>query len=187
MRKIGLLGGTFDPPHYGHLLMAEQVKEQLHLDEIWFMPNQQPPHKNNAKTDGQTRLKMIDLAIQDNHAFKTEGIELKRSGKSYTIDTIRQLREMYPSTTFYFIIGGDMVEYLPKWHAIDELIQLVTFIGVNRKGYKRETEYPVIEVDIPTIELSSTMIREKVKNNQSIQYTTPKVVVEFIHQKKLYK
>ncbi len=186
MRKIGLFGGTFDPPHYGHLIMAEQVYEALQLDEIWFIPTNQPPHKENAKSKGMLRYEMIQTAISDHSAFKADPIELERNGKSYTIDTIAFLQKKHPDVCFYFIIGGDMVEYLPKWHRIDELIELVTFVGVKRPGYQLDSKYQVLEVDMPLIDISSTMIREKVANSQSIRYLTPSSVRKLIDDTRLY-
>src|SRR5690625_178954 len=118
MRKIGILGGTFDPPHLGHLIIAEQVRSALDLEEIWFMPSNEPPHKSRAKTNVNHRLAMLKLAIEDNDAFKVNTIELARKGKSYTIDTMKLLIKNHPHTEFYFIIGADMVEYLPHWAKI---------------------------------------------------------------------
>ncbi|MFC4404052.1 nicotinate-nucleotide adenylyltransferase [Gracilibacillus xinjiangensis] len=187
MRKIGLFGGTFDPPHYGHLIMAEQVYESLQLDEVWFIPTNHPPHKEDAKSNGILRKEMIEAAIQGHPAFRVNGIELNRTGKSYTIDTIRDLQREYPDTAFYFIIGGDMVEYLPKWHQIDELNEIVQFVGVNRPGHSMETAYNIEEVEMPLINISSTMIRDRVANDRSIRYlTTPEVKV-IIEKSKLYQ
>ncbi|SER72865.1 nicotinate-nucleotide adenylyltransferase [Gracilibacillus ureilyticus] len=187
MRKIGLFGGTFDPPHYGHLIMAEQVYQSLQLDEVWFIPNNQPPHKAEAKSGGSIRLQMTEAAIQDHPAFRVNGMELHREGKSYTIDTIRQLQSEYPDFQFYFIIGGDMVEYLPKWHQIDELMKMVPFVGVNRPGHSMDTAYNVTEVEMPLIDISSTMIRKRAAEGQSIRYFTTPEVRAIIEKSKLYQ
>ena len=136
MTKIGILGGTFDPPHYGHLLIANEVLSELNLDEIWFMPNQEPPHKQKSESvENSDRLRMLELAIMENPAFKIEKLELERFGPSYTVDTMKILNERFPDHQFFFIIGADMIEYLPKWHKIDELIKLVQFVGVERPTY----------------------------------------------------
>ena len=186
-KKIGLLGGTFDPPHYGHLLMAERAYEEMKLDEIWFIPSYIPPHKAEAKTNGADRGKMLQLAIEDRPHFHVKTIELERKGKSYTIDTVHLLREQNPDKEFSFIIGGDMVEYLPNWHRIEELSQLITFIGIKRHGYSLETPYDIQEVVMPIFEISSTEIRKRVAEGQSIHYLTSKKIIEFIEEKGLYR
>jgi nicotinate-nucleotide adenylyltransferase len=187
MKKIGIFGGTFDPPHYGHLLMANEVLHALHLSEIWFMPNHIPPHKQHEQvTNSEDRLHMLKLAIADHPHFKIETIELQRGGPSYTYDTMRQLKAIYPNNEFYFIIGADMVEYLPNWYYIDRLVQLVTFVGVKRPGFSLETSYPLIEVEIPEFAVSSSLIRERVKQGKSIRYLVPERVRLYIEEKKLY-
>src|SRR5690606_4291581 len=107
MKKIGLLGGTFDPPHIGHLTMAEEAYEKLNLDEVWFIPSAEPPHKEQAKVSAVDRLLMLKVALEPVNYFKINTIELERQGKSYTYDTIQALKEQYPTYQFYFIIGAD--------------------------------------------------------------------------------
>src|SRR5690625_99099 len=162
MKKIAILGGTFDPPHIGHLIIAEIVKDTLSLEEVWFIPTNEPPHKNNASSSTTDRINMLDLALKNNKRFKSNLIEIQRQGKSYTIDTVKTLRKKYPNTKFYFIIGADMVEYLPHWKRIDELIKLITFVGVEREGYELKTSYPIKTVSVPTIDISSSDIRERI-------------------------
>lgn len=186
MRKIGILGGTFDPPHIGHLVMAEEVYQKLSLDEIWFIPSAEPPHKDEAKVLAQDRLEMLSVATSDVDYFKINTIELDRKGKSYTIDTIQSLQASYPKDQFYFIIGADMVEYLPHWHKIDQLVEMIQFVGVKRPDFEIKSPYPVIALDTPVIEVSSTMIRERLKKNQSIRYLVPKPVLTVIKEKGLY-
>ncbi|MEW9675831.1 nicotinate-nucleotide adenylyltransferase [Lentibacillus sp. L22] len=186
MKRVGILGGTFDPPHLGHLLIAEEVKNQLGLTEIWFIPSYEPPHKQKARSSAKDRMQMLKRAIASNHQFKLNTVEIDRLGKSYTFDTMKMLHDTYPDIEFYFIIGADMVEYLPKWHRIDELLNIVKFVGVKRSGYKLDTEYPVLIVDIPMIDVSSTLIRERIKANQSIKYLLPEVVESYIKGKRLY-
>jgi len=188
VRKVGLLGGTFDPIHQGHLIIADQVLWKLSLDEVRFMPNALPPHKRKTTTTSiEDRLKMIELAIQDHPKFRIETIELMREGKSFTYDTMVLLKEREPDTEFYFIIGGDMIDDLPNWHRIDELLTLVTFVGVNRPGFKGETEYPLIRVEIPLIAISSSLIRDKIKRGESIRYLVPDEVIRFIKEHHLYE
>lgn len=186
-KRTGILGGTFDPPHIGHLIIADQVLHQLRLDEIRFMPNHIPPHKE-IKTDSapEDRLKMLQLAVEGNKYFKIETIELKRKGTSYTYDTMVQLKKAEPDTEFFFIIGGDMIDDLPNWHKIDELVKLVKFVGVDRPFYKGKTDYPVHMIDIPLIHVSSTMIRKKIAAGQSVKYLLPDPVITFIEENHLY-
>jgi nicotinate-nucleotide adenylyltransferase len=186
-KKIGILGGTFDPPHFGHLLIASEVLHSLQLSEIWFIPNQIPPHKQSEHfTESQHRLNMLKLAIKDNQQFKVNTIELEREGPSYTYDTLRLLLEEFPEYEFYFIIGADMIEYLPRWHQIDEIIKLVTFVGVKRAGFKTSSIYPVTEVEIPQFEVSSTMLRKRLRINGNTDYLLPENVKRYIEENHLY-
>ena len=187
MRRVGILGGTFDPPHIGHLIIAETVRTTLDLEEIWFMPLNEPPHKTKAMVDGQDRIGMLESAIENNPYFKINDIEMGRLGKSYTFDTMKELKDKHPDIEFYFIIGADMVEYLPSWNNIEELIKFVKFVGVNREGFHLESSFPVITVDMPTIDISSTMIRNLLRNNKSIQYLIPESVYTYIKENRLYE
>ncbi|NMD70629.1 nicotinate-nucleotide adenylyltransferase [Bacillus sp. DNRA2] len=188
MNKIGILGGTFDPPHNGHLLIANEVLEALELDEIWFLPNQEPPHK--SKSGGASnidRIKMLELATCGHPKFRIEKLELERSGPSYTYETMKLMNEMFPEIDFYFIIGADMVEYLSKWYKIDQLINIVKFVGVNRPDYEEITEFPIINVTVPEMGVSSKLIRDRLKENKTIRYLVPESVQEYIEEKKLYE
>lgn len=184
-KKVGILGGTFDPPHIGHLIIANEVLHRQNLDEIWFIPTNEPPHKANATSSNKHRKNMVELAIATNDHFYLHDIELRRKGKSYTYDTIKQLQEMYDHQ-FYFIIGADMIEYLPKWNKIDELMKMIQFIGVKRSTYKTETEFPVLLVDIPMIDVSSTAIRERIRHHVSAQYLIQDSVYVYIKEHQLY-
>ena len=187
MKKIAILGGTFNPPHLGHLIIASEVQSQLNFDEVWFMPNQEPPHKESTiGVSSAQRLEMVQRAIADNPLFKIQKIELERTGRSYTFDTMKILSEKYDAD-FYFIIGADMIEYLPKWYKIEELVKLVTFIGVNRPDYDQQSTYPIILLDVPNIEISSCKIRKKVKMGKSIRYFVPNSVMEYIEENGLYE
>lgn len=187
MKNIGILGGTFDPPHLGHLIIADQVLNELKLDEIWFMPNHVPPHKEKvSNTSDEDRIMMLEYTIQGHFRFKIEPIEIERSGKSYTYDTMVLLKERYPDYNFYFIIGADMVEYLPKWYKINELLSLVQFVGVNRPGYSVKQSLPVSLVDTPMIDISSTFIRNQIKSGKSVKYFVTDSVLQYIEEKGLY-
>src|SRR5699024_7833790 len=118
-------------------------KHDLDLDEIWFMPTNEPPHKQAASSTNEDRKNMLDEVINDYEDYRLETIEFERRGKSYTIDTMVKLRQQYPDVSFYFIIGADMVEYLPQWYKINQLVDLVQFVGVGRPNYQLKTDYPV--------------------------------------------
>ncbi|SFA95301.1 MULTISPECIES: nicotinate-nucleotide adenylyltransferase [unclassified Bacillus (in: firmicutes)] len=188
MKKIGILGGTFDPPHNGHLLIANEVLNALQLEEIWFMPNQEPPHKKRSNSvSNDDRVQMLELAISDNKRFKIEKIELERHGPSYTIDTMKILTEIHKEYRFYFIIGADMVEYLPKWNKIEELISLVKFVGVQRPGYKVESDFPILYVEVPQMEISSSDIRARIQKGKPVKYLLPDSVISYMMGGRLYE
>ncbi|NSL50257.1 nicotinate-nucleotide adenylyltransferase [Calidifontibacillus erzurumensis] len=186
MKKVGILGGTFDPPHNGHLIIAQEVLSVLKLDEIWFMPNNIPPHKGKVVTKGEDRLEMVKQAIFDNENFKAEPIELERPGPSYTYDTMIILKERYPDIDFYFIIGADMVEYLPKWYRINDLMKHVHFVGVKRPGYEITSTFEIIEVEVPEFNISSSQLRRRFRTKQNTRYYLPDQVRHYIEEKNLY-
>lgn len=188
-RHVGILGGTFNPIHLGHLVIAEQVFSQLHLNKVLFLPDKIPPHRGVKKTQpisSEDRIEMIKLAIEENMHFDLDLTDVNRGGISYTYETIKILKACNPDTEFYFIIGGDMVENLPKWSHIDELMQMVHFVGVCRKGFEKTSNYPIIWVNTPELEISSSMIREAVKSGKSIKYLVPKSVEDYIKDRGLY-
>ena len=186
-KRVGLLGGTFNPPHLGHLIIANEVLSQLNLDEVRFMPAGVPPHKViKGGTSSEQREKMVEKAIQGQPDFMLEPVELQKGGTSYTYETIQLLTEREPESDFYFIIGGDMIEYLPKWHKIDELTKLIQFVGVGRPGYDMESPYNVSMVDVPQIGISSTMIRERISEGETVTYLIPERVLDYIREEKLY-
>lgn len=187
MRKIGILGGTFNPPHLGHLLIGSEVKQALKLDEVRLMPTAIPPHKTSVgDATAEQRLQMVELAVRDVEGLTVSSFEVERGGVSYTYDTMKQLTMKEPDAEFFFIIGGDMIDLLPTWYRIDELVNLVNFVGVNRPGYVGQTPYPVILIDIPQIDLSSTLIRDRFMEKNSVQLLVPKSVELFIREEGLY-
>ncbi|WP_211745535.1 nicotinate-nucleotide adenylyltransferase [Paenibacillus sp. Marseille-Q4541] len=192
--KVGIMGGTFDPIHMGHLLAAEAVKDVYKLDEVWFMPSHLPPHKQAAGATGEQRLDMTKLATRGYEDYSTLDIEVARGGVSYTIDTIRLLLKEHPNTDFYFIIGADMVNYLPKWERIDELAQLITFIGVGRPGFDLHLDdlpeflqERVLHAEMPLVDISSTAIRRRLGNGKSVRFMVPDSVLQFIKRSGLYE
>ena len=191
--KIGLLGGTFDPPHVGHLIMAEEALTQCKLDEIWFLPSYLPPHTERKTATipipAENRLDMVRIAIESHPHFKLSLIEINRKGKSYTYQTLEELNVSYPNNEFYFIIGGDMVNDLPKWVRFDEIKQLVTFIGFNRAGIESSPpkDVKLIEVHMPEIEIASSMIRRRIREQGAWHYFVPESVRKYIEVNGLYE
>ncbi|MGT2906748.1 nicotinate-nucleotide adenylyltransferase [Streptococcus dentiloxodontae] len=186
-RQVGILGGNFNPVHNAHLLVADQVRQRLGLDQVLLMPEYEPPHVDKKGTiDEKHRLKMLELAIDGVEGLAIETIELERKGISYTYDTMKILTEAHPDVDYYFIIGADMVEYLPKWHRIEELVELVQFVGVQRPKYKAGTSYPVIWVDVPLMDISSSMIRDRIASGCVPNYFLPKAVLDYIKEEGLY-
>ena len=187
-KQIGLLGGNFNPVHNAHLTIANQVRQQLGLDEVLLMPEYQPPHVDKKTTISEKhRLRMLELAVRDIEGLGIETIELERKGISYTYDTMKLLTEKNPDVDYYFIIGADMVAYLPKWHRISELIQMVQFVGVQRPKYKAGTSYPVIWVDVPLLDISSSLIRRQLEEGKKPNFLLPQAVLDYIEKEGLYR
>lgn len=189
-RRIGIYGGTFNPVHNAHLLVADQVGHALCLDQVKLMPDAIPPHvdhKTAVATD--LRLAMLKLAVADNPLLGIEDYELRRGGVSYTYQTMKHLIDQHPDTDYYFIIGGDMVDYLDKWFRIADLVKLPRFhfVGVRRPHAKNETNYPVVWVDIPEVDISSSDIRSRIRRGQSVNYLLPAKVATFIKEHHLYQ
>jgi nicotinate-nucleotide adenylyltransferase len=193
--KVGIMGGTFDPVHIGHLIAAQHACEQAELDEVWFMPTNVPPHKEQgAIASPEQRWDMVCRAVEEHSHFRPFDIELKKGGISYSIDTVTELLQRYPQIHFAYIIGADMVQYLPKWYKIDELVQKITFIGLQRPGYvwdmsvlPEAIRQAVIPVEMPLIELSSSMIRKRQSEGKSVRYLVPDRVYEYMVVNRIYE
>ncbi|MFH1856530.1 MAG: nicotinate-nucleotide adenylyltransferase [Candidatus Omnitrophota bacterium] len=188
--KIGILGGTFNPPHTGHLILAEGVKEKLKLEKIIFVPANIPPLKEEKELiDAKIRLKMINLSIKGNKHFASSKIEIERKGVSYTFETIKKIKETFGvNSRLFFIAGSDVLENINLWKNKEELFKLSTFIAVTRKGFKMPSSLPqnIETLEMNTIEISSSQIREKIKNGESIRYLVCEPVRLIIERKKLY-
>jgi len=187
--KIGILGGTFNPIHIGHLILAQEAMEKISLDKIIFVPAYLPPHKDNSDIAGAgLRLEMVKLAIKGNKCFVVSDAEIKRDGRSYTIDTIKEFKKRYPQDELYFIIGSDLLKYLDEWKDLGEIISMVKFIVATRPGYSL-SEIPsyIKTVAIRAVDVSGFEIRERVKEGKSFRYLVPEEVYRYIARKGLYK
>ncbi|MBN2453374.1 MAG: nicotinate-nucleotide adenylyltransferase [Candidatus Omnitrophica bacterium] len=188
--KIGLLGGTFNPIHMGHLILAEEALSKLRLDKVIFIPTYLPPHKAVESTiKPHDRLKMVELAIADNSSFEVSDFEIGSKKTSYSIDTLKAFRDKYGSDTqLYFITGSDLLKDLFSWKSVNDIFKISKFIVANRPGYP-VTEVPreVETVVITPIEVSSDDIRRRLKAGRSIRYLVPEKVRCYIMEKNLYK
>jgi nicotinate-nucleotide adenylyltransferase len=200
IKRLGISGGTFDPIHYGHLIVAEDIREKLGLDRVLFIPSGKPPHKDDAKvTDASMRFEMVKRAISGNRYFEVSRIEIDRPGYTYTIDTLRELRKLYgEDTCLFFITGADVVKELLTWKECELVFQLSRFVAVLRPGHcaldfakdievlKHRYGAVIHTVEAPLIGISSTIIRERMTNGFSIRYLVPESVEDFICANNLY-
>lgn len=191
-KKLGVLGGTFDPIHMGHLVLAEQVREKLQLDQIIFIPSASPPHKTEQKlSPADGRFEMTKLAIEGNPYFSASDIELKRTGLSYTVETLRELKELHNDVEMYFLTGSDVLDEITTWRDPEEIYRLAKIVIAIRPGFDEldpEDSFAKksIIIEITGVDVSSTQIREKVKRGESIKYLVPSKVEEHIRKKNLY-
>ncbi|MEA4902310.1 nicotinate-nucleotide adenylyltransferase [Desulfitobacterium sp.] len=199
-KRLGIMGGTFDPIHYGHLVAAEMARNEFALERVIFIPTGIPPHKRGRKiTCSEYRYAMVSLAIADNELFDISRIELDRMGLTYTVDTLRLMQEQYSDFELYFITGADAFREIFTWHNPNEVLALTQFIGASRPGFDADTflkriqqEYPEFyarmhSLEVPALAISSTDIRARVKKGQSIRYLLPEPVRLYIKEKGLYR
>jgi nicotinate-nucleotide adenylyltransferase len=198
--RLGIYGGTFDPVHFGHLLLAEQCREQCGLDQIWFVPAGTPPHKQDTGiTPGPRRAEMLEFALAGYANFAVNTLEIKRSGPSYTVETLRHLRQEHPEHELFLLVGTDSLEDLPLWRAPAEIAALATLVVANRGNAPQPDLEPLrlhlgteavdrIQVaQMPGIDFSSRDIRRRVQQGQSIRYMTPRAVEQYILEHRLYR
>jgi nicotinate-nucleotide adenylyltransferase len=198
--SIGIMGGTFDPVHYGHLIAAEFARYEFKLNRVIFMPAARPPHKEIEEVlDSEHRYKMVKRAIQGNPAFEISDLEMKRTGKSYTIDTIRYFLEHYHGCDIFFIMGADSLLMMDTWKDYRELSGLCRFVVVTRPGYVIERSDPALEnlppilwermnfLPIPGLDISSTDIRQRVAESRPVKYLLPLEVEQYILDQGLYR
>ncbi len=190
--KIGLMGGSFDPVHFGHLIAAQDVVEQFHLDRLLLVPAAQAPLKSNeVQSTATDRLAMMELAIEGDQRMEISDYELSKGGISYTIDTVKHFRAQYPDDALFWVIGGDQLPLLPKWKEIRELVEIVDFILMERPGYQAEvpSEVPALKLHRcqgHLIEISSSEIRERRRRGLPLDYFCPQKVIAYIEEKRLY-
>ena len=185
--KIGLLGGSFNPVHWGHLLLAEFAREQCGLDQVWFVPTATPPHKPSRDLlDGEHRLAMIRLAVRGNPALRSSDVELRLGGVSYTIRTVRLLRAKFPKTRWFLIVGSDL--FTVPWVEFSELCRTCTFVAAERHAGIRPKRAPGIRwLSMPRIDISSSMIRERIRRGQSIRYLVPDAVAGYLRRHRCFQ
>ncbi len=189
MKRIGILGGTFNPIHIGHLTIAQMVHEQLKLDKVIFVPSNLPPHKSSKHVaSSKDRYHMIRLAIRGNVHFGISDFEIKRAGKSYSIETVSYFQDCYPKgTKFFFIIGSDLLPTLRTWRNVHEILKIVTFVSVNRPGFKGgKSRIRVRSITVPGLQTSSSYVRQRITAGKTVKYLVPDNVSKYIAQKKLY-
>jgi len=199
--RLGIFGGSFDPVHYGHLLLAETCREQARLDEVWFVPNALSPLKQDQPPAGaKHRVEMLNLAIGGHEVFRVSSVEVDRGGLSYTVDTLAEIVRQQPGAELFFLLGADSLEDFPLWREPGRICELATPLVVQRHG-SPAPRYEVLAtlmtperletvrtstVDMPIIELSSTDLRRRVAERKSLRFRTPRAVEKYIETHGLY-
>ncbi|WP_157722141.1 nicotinate-nucleotide adenylyltransferase [Tumebacillus avium] len=198
--RLGIFGGTFDPVHIGHLVAAQVALEQAGLDKVLFVPAGVNPLKvGKTISAGAHRLRMVELAVESSPQFAVSDWELHRPGPSFTVDTLEHFHSVHPEAELFFIIGADNLHILPKWRAVDRIMELATVLAVTRPGFDLKTSactalalYPEVAkrvqyVEIPGLNISSTWIRERLVKNLSVEHLVPQKVIGYSEENKLYE
>ena len=200
--RLGILGGSFDPVHYAHLLMAEICREASQLDQVWFLPAAVAPHKQNRQvSEPHHRVEMLELAIGGHASFRVSDLELKRGGVSYTVETLRQIQDQQPGDNLFFIMGADSLSDFTTWRQPEEICELATPLVVARPdwptpdyqalagvvGSERAEQIRRSAVTMPLMQLSSTDIRQLTRQQQSIRFRLPRAVEKYIEANRLYR
>jgi nicotinate-nucleotide adenylyltransferase len=200
--RIGVFGGTFDPAHLGHLILAEQCREQGRLDQVWFVPAARPPHKLDRElTPFNQRVEMLNLALAGHKAFRVEEIEKDRPGPSYTADTLDALAELYPGRQWFLIIGSDSLDDLPNWHEPGRILGRAGLLVAVRPDHPLPSSEELKKtfscnnlltpdltvVDMPLIEIASSDLRRRSESGCSLRYMVPRSVECYIENKSLYR
>ena len=195
--RLGIYGGTFDPIHYGHLLLAERCREELQLDEVWFIPAGNPPHKQvRVMTPARARAEMVEFAVSGFPEFRVSRIEMERGGPSYTVQTLEQIRAADPSRELFLLMGADSIAELVTWKDPARILELSQVVAVNRadgppdlsslSDLLQQTRRTVRTIEMPAMGVSASEIRSRVAHKQSIRFLTPRPVEMYIRQHKLY-
>lgn len=191
--EIGLFGGSFNPPHIAHLIVAEVVRDQFDLEEVWWIPNATPPHKpEEGLAAVKHRLAMTRRAVASNSAFRVCDIEVEREGVSYTVETLRALQDQHPDADFALLVGSDSLDHFAQWHRPDEIAERVPIIVYKRPGVLRTVAEPrfanqVRYVAAPVMEVSGTEIRARCQKGRSIRYLVPETIRSYIDTHDLYQ
>lgn len=199
-KRIGIMGGSFDPIHIGHLILAEYAYEQFQLEKILFVPTGNPPHKDiSIFSSSEHRLEMISLAIKKNPHFKLSLVEMERDGIIYTYETLELLKQQTPDVKYYFIMGADSMFSFEQWKEPSRITKNCTIVVATRENMDKQAvkdkviflkdkyQCQIEILDTPSLEISSRMLREKVKNNKTIKYFITEEVENYINEKRLYK
>lgn len=196
--RLGVFGGTFDPIHLGHLILAEQCREACALERLWFVVAGAPPHKKGNRTPVADRLEMVRIAIAGHPSFEVSEIEAKRPGPHYSVETLTEIRELRPDDDLFFLVGADSLVDLPTWRSPDEIARLATIVVVNRPGIDVNPvdpgalphfgpgTHPLISVTVPPIGIASTDLRTRLREGRSIRYQVPRGVQAYIEGQRLY-
>ncbi len=188
--RLGVMGGTFDPIHYGHLVAASEAASAFGLDKVLFVPTGEPWQKQTI-TDADHRLAMTKLAIAGNSLFEISTVDVLRAGPTYTIDTLREIHESNPEADIYFITGADSIAQIDSWKDSSQIWPLAHFVGVTRPGHSLEVPKSaagdVSLLEIPALAISSTDIRARVESGKPVDYLLPDSVIDYIHANNLYQ
>ncbi|HKN97440.1 MAG TPA: nicotinate-nucleotide adenylyltransferase [Pseudonocardiaceae bacterium] len=191
-RRIGVMGGTFDPVHHGHLVAASEVASRFALDEVVFVPTGQPWQKSEREVSpAEDRYLMTVIATASNPRFTVSRVDIERKGPTYTIDTLTEIHDVYPDAELFFITGADALEQILSWHEVERLFEYAHFIGVTRPGYQLNGEHlprgAVTLVEVPAMAISSTNCRARVAAGEPVWYLVPDGVVQYISKRGLYR
>ncbi|WP_435009014.1 nicotinate-nucleotide adenylyltransferase [Tundrisphaera lichenicola] len=190
--RLGLYGGTFDPIHLGHLILAEACREACELDRVWFVVSGSPPHKPEGRTAVDHRVEMVRLAVAGHPAFEVSEIETRRPGPHYSVDTLEVIRRERPEDELFFLIGADSLVDLPHWREPGQILRMATLVVANRPGFEPTLPElpagarPIRRVTIPPIGLASHEIRRRRREGRSIRYQVPRAVEAYIEAHGLY-
>jgi nicotinate-nucleotide adenylyltransferase len=186
--RVGILGGTFDPIHIGHLIAASSVYEALNLDSVVFIPAGDPWQKRDRDlSPGQQRLEMVKLATENDDRFQVSDVEIVRSGPTYAVDTVREWKRLNPSDELFWIVGSDALSGIPSWHEWEAFVSEVTIVAVNRLGQNDAVPFDFVSVDMPEVRISATELRDRFTNGLDTQYLVPKNVSQYISDQGLYQ